>query len=189
MNYSLIMKIGLLWILAGILIATPVLFRGISRTTPVVAMSQDTSKPIVNEVPEIKGAPIHLTMESVGISVDIAPGYYDEKTHTWTLSKDKAHFATITSQPNNKTGNTFIYGHNRWAVFTKLVDAKVGDTAVITTDNNHRFTYTLREIADVDPRSTAYLQPHNSPVLTLQTCSGLWYEQRHMLTFDFTRVD
>lgn len=180
--------IGALWILAGLIIASPVLIPALKAAgqTPAAQPRTDASKAIVNEEPRISGTPTHISFPNVGISVDIAPGYYDAKTNSWTLSNDKAHYATITDLPNNKTGNTFIYGHNRWQVFTKLLDAKVGDTAVLKTDNGHTFTYTLRTINDIDPSDTSYLQTHQSPILTVQTCSGIWYEHRRMFTFDLT---
>lgn len=148
----------------------------------------DTSEPTINEIPLIKGEPTHITFPSVDTSVDVAPGYFDAGSNSWTLSKDKAHFATVSDEPNNKTGNTFIYGHNRWAVFTKLLDLKVGDQATLTTANGHTFTYTLRDIVDIQPNDTSYLNTHKSPILTVQTCSGLWYENRRMFTFDLVEA-
>lgn len=183
--------IGALWIVLGLFLSAPVLIPHLTATHADVAQAQaaDTSKAINQTEPVISGSPTHIAFPSVNISVDVIPGYYDARSQSWTLSRDKAQFATITSQPNNKTGNTFIYGHNRWQVFTGLLNAQVGDQAIITTDNGHTFIYTLREIRDTDPSDTSYMQSHNSPILTVQTCSGLWYEHRRMFTFDLVSVD
>ncbi len=182
---------GTLWILVGLFLSAPVLLPQLLATkeTQVAAKVADTSQPIQKDEPVISGAPSHISFPSQNISIDIIPGYYNEKDNTWTLSKDKAQFATVTSEPNNKTGNTFIYGHNRWQVFTGLLRAQPGDQAIVNTSNGHTFTYTLREIKDTDPTDLSYMQPHNSPILTVQTCSGVWYEHRRMFTFDLVMVD
>jgi LPXTG-site transpeptidase (sortase) family protein len=185
------LTIGLLFILAGLFISAPFLIPAIksaNQSTANAAAPVDTSHKVVSEEPVISGQPTHIEFPSVKISVDIIPGYFDAKTNSWTLTKDKAQYATVTDQPNNKTGNTFIYGHNRWQVFTGLLDAKVGDEAIVTTANGHTFTYKLRTIEDVDPTNTQYLQTHNSPILTVQTCSGIWYEHRRMFTFDLVKA-
>lgn len=183
--------IGALWIVAGLLISAPVTLPALKSALyqPAVSIVPiDTSAPVANNEPVISGRPTHIAFPDAEISIDVAPGYYDKASNSWTLSKDKAHFATITDQPNNKTGNTFIYGHNRWQVFTGLLDSKEGDTAIVTTDNGHTFTYKLRTIADIDPHDTSYLETHNSPILTVQTCSGIWYENRRMFTFDLVEA-
>jgi LPXTG-site transpeptidase (sortase) family protein len=191
MKAKFYITIGLLFILAGLFISAPYLLPAIKSTnqaTATAAPQVDTSAKVVNEEPVISGQPTHVAFPAVNISIDVVPGYFDEKSNSWTLSKDRAHYATVTDQPNNKTGNTFIYGHNRWQVFTGLLDAKVGQEAIVTTDNGHTFTYVLRSIEDVDPTRTDYLQTHNSPILTVQTCSGMWYEKRRMFTFDLVRA-
>ncbi|MEO5690673.1 MAG: sortase [Candidatus Saccharimonadales bacterium] len=186
------LTLGALWIIAGLFIGWPVLQPMLKASgTPAIQGTSrvlDTSEPTNTEVPLISGDPSHITFPSVDTSVDIAPGYFDAGSNSWTLSKDKAHFATNTDLPNNKTGNTFVYGHNRWQVFTKLLDLKVGDQATVTTSNGHVFTYTLRDIVDIDPTDTSYLETHKSPILTVQTCSGMWYEHRRMFTFDLTEA-
>lgn len=156
-------------------------YQNVAVAAPVVA-------PVQQQKPTISGQPVHITFAAQGVSVPVAPGYYDAATRTWNVSKDKAHYAVSTAAPNNKTGNTFIYGHNRWQVFTALLDAKLGDQATIQTDNGHTFTYTLVGIHDTDETDVSYLQPTPAPTLTVQTCSGANYQYRRMLTYAFTEV-
>ena len=174
MKHRFYIIMGSLWILLGLFLSAPVIVPQLlaGREAQVSAAPADVSQPVKNDEPVISGSPKHIQFPERNISVDIIPGYYNEKTGEWTLSKDKAQFATVTSEPNNKTGNTFIYGHNRWQVFTGLLNSQIGDSAVITTENNHVFTYRLRSIKDTDPHDLSYMQPHNSPILTVQTCSG-----------------
>lgn len=182
---------GILWILLAVYLISPVVLPQLTATkaTQVTSNAVDTSQPVQLTTLTISGTPSHIAFPRLDISVDVIPGYYNQKDNSWTLSTDKAQFATVTSEPNNKTGNTFIYGHNRRQVFTNLLNAQVGDQAVINTSNGHTFTYTLRDIHDVDPTDLSYMNDHKSPILTVQTCSGLWYEHRRMLTFDLTSVD
>lgn len=183
---------GILWLLLAVMLSMPIirpLFYPSNVPHVAGASIVDHSTPLHTVTPKISGTPSHIAFPRLNISVDVIPGYYNKKDNSWTLSSDKAQFATVTSEPNNKTGNTFIYGHNRWQVFTGLLNAKEGDEAVVTTSNNHTFTYTLRTIQDTDPTDLSYMQDHKSPILTVQTCSGLWYEHRRMLTFDLTSVD
>lgn len=135
------------------------------------------------------GKPVRLVIPSVSIDLTVADGLYDQKTGAWTLSKDKAHYATITPFANNIEGNTFIYGHNRRSVFAPLLKMKTGDKALVYTDNNKVFTYTLRDFKDVDPTDASLFTYQGKPILTLQTCSGTWYENRRLFTFDFVSVE
>lgn len=153
----------------------------ISAVEPVVA-AQEVEKPTVS------GQPIEIDFQSRSILIDVVPGYYDKNSQQWTTSNDKAHFATVTSIPNNKTGNTFIYGHNRSDVFMRLIDSQLGDTATIKTENGHEFRYVLTGIHDTNPEDVSYLQPTEKPTLTIQTCSGPMYQFRRMMVFSFVEV-
>ena len=67
----------------------------------------------------ISGNPVNLQIPSLGTNLSIIPGYYNPQTQEWTLTKDKVQYATITPEPNNEGGNTFLYGHYRSEVFAK----------------------------------------------------------------------
>lgn len=137
----------------------------------------------------ITGMPVGVTIPSLGISLPIVPGYYDAKSQTWTLTTNKVQFATLTTQPNNQSGNTFLYGHARTNLFGKLPKIQAGAEAVVTTANGHTFYYTLDHTRVVDPSdSDAVLDYSGKPILTLQTCVGLLYQNRELLTFNLERV-
>jgi LPXTG-site transpeptidase (sortase) family protein len=130
------------------------------------------------------GKPEKLVIDSVGINIEVLDGEYDPATHKWSLAKDKAHYALMTPLANNQAGNTFIYGHNNKKVFTRLEGAKVGDVARIHTANGV-FAYKLRSIKEVSPDDTSIFEYRGSSILTIQTCSGSWYEKRKLFTFDY----
>lgn len=135
------------------------------------------------------GKPVRIVVPSVGIDLAVVDGVYDQRTGDWTLSKDKAHYAAITPYANNVKGNTFIYGHNRRGVFAPLIRTVIGDKAYVYTDNHKVFTYVLREFKDVEPSDVGIFAYEGDPILTLQTCSGTWYEDRRLFTFDFVSVE
>ncbi|OGL30634.1 hypothetical protein A3D14_03480 [Candidatus Saccharibacteria bacterium RIFCSPHIGHO2_02_FULL_47_12] len=136
----------------------------------------------------IQGRPVRIDIPSLGINIPVADGIYNPTTKSWTLSKDKAHFALMTTMPNNQTGNAFIYGHNRKEVFSKLGKMKVGQNALVYTDNGHVFTYRYRSSYETNPNDDSLFRYQGSPILTLQTCSGLWYENRLLMTLDLIEV-
>ncbi len=182
--------IGFLIIIAGLLMGSEQFFQYLyNHSSQSVFASPSVPKYQVNSKgPLIIGEPSHIKIPSVNISVDVKRGYYDKKSQTWTLSDVKAEYATVTVKPNNKTGNTFIYGHNRPAVFSRLLQAKPGDKAIVTTSNNHRFIYKLAEEKVTKPNDLSLFNYQGSPILTLQTCSGAWYQDRTLLTFNLAEV-
>lgn len=136
----------------------------------------------------ISGRPTQLRLESVGVDIAVASGGYDPDNKKWDLSDDKAHYATITPEANNTMGNTFIYGHNKPAVFAPLDGLTVGDQAQVTTDSGTVFIYTLKEVRDVEPTDVSLFEYQGPSQLTVQTCTGSWFEKRRLFIFDFTEV-
>jgi LPXTG-site transpeptidase (sortase) family protein len=136
----------------------------------------------------ISGKPVRIQIPALHIDLQVADGRYNAEDHSWTLSKDKAQYALNTPLANNSEGNTFIYGHNRKQVFSTLNRIKPGDRAIVTTDNGHRFTYTFRMAYETNPSDDSLFQYKGAPILTVQTCSGLWYQNRQLFTFNFENV-
>lgn len=147
--------------------------------------AQEPAEPVVYK----EGVPVRLEVSSLGIDLEVAEGKYNTKSQTWTLSNDKAHYAVMTPPANNKAGNTFIYGHNRKGVFRDLSRIQLGDKAILTTANGHRFTYVFKGALETVPSDTALFEYKGKPILTLQTCSGAFYENRQLFTFDLEHVE
>jgi LPXTG-site transpeptidase (sortase) family protein len=134
------------------------------------------------------GHPARISIPSVGIDLPVVDGFYNQKTGDWTLTDTDAQFATITTEPNTAAGQTFIYGHATNRVFGPLLNAKLGTTATITTSNGYKFTYTLRSTERSAPTNTSILGYQGAPRLLLQTCQGLWWQNRQFFIFEFTKV-
>jgi LPXTG-site transpeptidase (sortase) family protein len=154
-------------------------------TQPVIALPK--KEVLSQEV--ISGHPISFSVERLGINLPVNDGTYDVQTKEWTLSDDAVYFATLTTEPNDTRGNTFIYGHNQPQVIEPMKDIQVGDVVTIKTSNGHTFRYTYTHDSIVAPTFTAALKENpETPQLTVMTCEGIWSETRRMMYFDLLEV-
>lgn len=133
----------------------------------------------------VTGKPVRLLIASLDVDLAVADGTYNTKTKAWTLSKDKAHYALPSIQPNNEQGNTFIYGHYRRQVFSSLRKLADGAVAHLITDNGYKFTYVYRGNQVVHPTNVDIFAYTGKPQLTLQTCTGALFQDRQHFFFDF----
>lgn len=134
------------------------------------------------------GFPKNISIPSVNIDLSIAKGYYNNQNKKWTLSKNYAHYAVMTPRPNSRGGNTFIYGHNRSAVFARLPSLKLGSVAQITTSDNKAYSYKLKRIYTTNPNDSSLLSYEGPPILTLQTCTGANFQNRTLFVFEYQGV-
>jgi len=138
--------------------------------------------------PLISGTPVHITIPSVNIDLNVIPGYYYPATKSWTLSLDNAQYGVITAKANNRSGATFIYAHARVNDFGRLPKVQPGDQAIIKTDNGRTFNYKFQSSSVVTPDDTSLFSYHGQPVLILQTCTGTWWQNRQLFVFNFSGV-
>lgn len=133
---------------------------------------------------EVSGDPSKISIQSIGADLNIIHGsqYSDG---TWTLTPDKVQYAVISPEPNNHEGNTVIYGHATKVIFGHLSLMKKGDQADITTSNGYVFHYRFEGSYSVSPFDFSIFYYKGAPILTLQTCSGTFYQNRQMYQFSF----
>lgn len=156
------------------------------QTAKAAALQHRVTVPaqkVVAKPDTISGTPVKIDIPSVGISQPVDLGQYNADTGDWTLSYHAVYWAGMTAPINSDSGNTFIYGHDVKEIFGNLLNAQVGAKAIITTDNGYVFTYTLKSSTAVSPTDVSLIQQTSSPTLTVQTCSGSWYQYRQMFTF------
>lgn len=137
------------------------------------------------------GMPISISITPVPYlptTIQVVPGYYNPKTQSWNLSLTQAQFATPSVEPNSVAGNTIIYGHYRPEVFAYLHLIKPGAKAYVTTDQGYLFTYTYEDTYALDPSNTSIFSYQGPPILTVQTCSGAYFQNRQMYQFGFDSV-
>jgi len=179
--------VGILFILVGVLLGSDYIIQFAKADTYAQSTTQLVSSETragVADQPVNTALPTHISVPVIGVSVDIEPGYYNYSDGIWTVGDKKASFATVTSVPNAKAGNTYMYGHNRPNIFTKLNNLILGDKVIVTNSDNKMFTYKLVSIRDVQPDDVSFLEYSNKPILTLQTCSGFWDQYRRLFIFD-----
>jgi LPXTG-site transpeptidase (sortase) family protein len=155
----------------------------VSAINPVVASDAPTVKPLIT------GKPVRIVIPSQNIDLPVDEGFYNEENNSWTLSAYRAQFARLSNFANDAEGNTFIYGHNNKFVFGPIKNIQQSDQAVVYTDNNHTFYYEFENTYAVSPENTSILSYEGPPILTVQTCSGNWNEQRQMYTFKLIKAD
>lgn len=160
----------------------------VAQSSPVAAAPVVTPAPTQKPTPAtpviVSGKPLKLIIPSLSIDLVVADGAYNAKTGAWTLSRDQAHYALPSAQPNNENGNTLIYGHYRREVFARLHKITPGALVHIDTENGYRFTYTYRNTQAVNPSDTSILAYQGKPQLTIQTCSGAFMQNRQLFYFD-----
>lgn len=182
-------------VIAGIAGIAPVLLQQVSISSAVAkaastpAIETVAATPPTSAPAALSGHPTHISIPYVGIELNVIDGFYNQKDGSWTLSDHNVQFATITPEPNDKTGNTFIYGHATNEVFGHLPRIKKDAEVAITTTNGYRFVYKFRDSVVVSPTDTSVLAATQSSTLTLQTCTGFWSENRQIFHFDFVRVE
>ena len=102
------------------------IMNSLNETTPV----EDTGS---NEIEDF-GIPVHISIDSVGINLDIKVGEYDYNNQTWTLTNGSAYWANLSDSILMENSNTVIYAHNQVNEFYKTKYLKVGDVIKIKTD-------------------------------------------------------
>jgi sortase (surface protein transpeptidase) len=145
--------------------------------------------PVVQHAPlkpaAITGHPVRIVIPSLNKDLQVIDGVYNKNNGQWTLSLDKAQFATISAQPNNESGNTFIYGHYRREVFATLHTIQPGAQVYIDTDNGYRFMYTFTNTETKQPTDVDIFSYEGAPRLTIQTCSGAFFQNRQFFYFKY----
>jgi LPXTG-site transpeptidase (sortase) family protein len=136
----------------------------------------------------VSGIPTRLQIPGESIDLKVIPGYYYPKTQSWTLSTDSAQWGVMTAQANNKQGDTFIYAHAREGLFATLPKVKLGEEAVVKTSNGHKFTYVFRQSQVTTPQDTSLFTYQGKPVLVLQTCTGVWSQNRQLFIFELVKA-
>ncbi len=182
--------LGALITIGGVIAMTPFIYMSIQQqqalanavgSTPIA----DAPKPVPQA---ISGRPVHLSIPSLKISLTVIDGHYYPSSGQWTLTRDKAQYALPSVMPNDRSGNTLIYGHYRREVFARLHTIKPGAKAIVTTDNHYQFTYTFTGSESFSPTDASVFAYEGKPRLTLQTCSGAWMQHRQMYYFSFGGV-
>ena len=176
-------------VVLGVAGSLPTLYFHFMNNGSVTAHGLPESKPANSSKIKAIGHPKQISIPSLNIELPVIDGFYNSANRQWTLTLNKAQFATVTPEPNNISGNTFIYGHYRREVFAYLHNIKPGSKAIITTDNGYKFIYKFEQTYATSPDDTSVFDYDGAPILTVQTCSGTWFQNRQMYLFEFVKYE
>ncbi len=151
--------------------------------------SQPPLQALLPDQKAVTGQPVRLVISSLSIDLPVDEGNYNPDDQTWTLSAKHAQFAMPSMLANNIRGNTLIYGHYNIYVFYKLKQIQLGATADVYTNNGHVFSYIFKTVEQLKPDDVTVFDYQSYPMLTLQTCTGSFYEYRQMFHFSLLKVD
>jgi len=178
---------SILILLAVIIISLVIYFN--QQATSVNGLTPTSSEPTIVKPTAIYGYPKRLLIPSLNMDLQVIPGEYNPNTHAWTLTRDKVQYAVMTAQPNNDNGNTLIYGHYRREVFSRLRFVAPDAEAIVITDNGYKFVYKFKSFKVVQPSDGTIFKYKGKPQLTLQTCTGVFFQNRQLFDFDFVRYE
>lgn len=187
---SRIHLVAITLILAGVLILAAgsiIRYNNASLQTAPVITSENRQGATLPAA-AVHGKPVELKITALNIQNGVIEGVFDNRTRQWTLTTDKAQFALMTAEPNDTSGLTFIYGHNRKEVFNRLPSIKPGTLATVQTNNGYLFTYRFTGSQVVSPADISVFTYDGPPKLVLQTCTGLFYQNRQLFTFEYVGV-
>lgn len=153
------------------------------------SLSHSKAKETIIDRVIVTGKPLRLVIPSLAIDLPVDEGNYNEAEQTWTLSAKHAQFALPSMNANNIRGNTLIYGHYNKDVFYNLKKVQPMSFAEVHTDNGHLFIYAFKQSEQLKPDDVTVFDYQSYPMLTLQTCSGSFYEYRQMFHFSLVSVD
>lgn len=179
---------GLAITVAGLIVMAPIGYLWLHNRVALASPSK-ISIPAVAAVPKgphlVTGKPDEIRIPSLHIDLQVIDGEYNPSNGAWTLTLDKAQYALPSVQPNNVSGNTLIYGHYRPEVFAYLHLIKPGAQAEVFTNNGYEFVYTYYTSQAFDPADTSIFLYQGPPRLTIQTCSGSFFQHRQMYYFKY----
>lgn len=137
----------------------------------------------------LKGKPAHLSIPDAGIALPITDGgLYPGSKQNWILAHAAVSYDVATTQPNNLSGTTFIYGHNNRNVLGNTSVLKEGAKLIITTENDIVFEYKLIGSVYVNPTDVNVLKEDGPTRVLLMTCSGNLSQQRRAMSFEFVKA-
>jgi len=122
------------------------------------------------------------------IDLKIVKGYYSKANKTWSVSPTLANYAVNTAEANNQHSQTLIYGHNNRKVFGPLLKLAPGAEVLVYTDNGHIFRYEFKGANNISPNTNIFQQMAEAgPGLKLITCDGVYFQYRHIMSFDLVQ--
>ena len=113
-----------------------------------------------------------LILNKVGVSLAAVPLTQGK----WVVPDAEAAYLMGSGLPGNG-GNMVVYGHNTDSIFGGLKQVEVGEVVRVVT-NEGTYQYKISHFETVEPTAIEWLEPTESEVLTLYTCTGFLDSKR-----------
>jgi LPXTG-site transpeptidase (sortase) family protein len=98
----------------------------------------------------------------------------------WSLDTDAATHLSQSANPG-EAGNIVIYGHNTREILGNIRVLVPGEKITLTTEDGSQHLYEVEWTKEVPPSDVSAVQPTDSEMLTLFTCSGFLDSQRFVV--------
>jgi LPXTG-site transpeptidase (sortase) family protein len=180
--YYLVIFLAIFGLLNAPVLISQFTFKEKQASSKVITVQELQETPMADSAPIADGEIIPSGSQLVVPKINVkTPIIYVETTNEASiqaaLPNGVVHYHG-TAKPG-EVGNTFITGHssNYWwikgqynYVFLHLNKIEIGDQAIIYRDGK-KFVYQASNIKVVEPNETSVLNPTDTPVLTLMTCT------------------
>lgn len=130
-----------------------------------------------NQEKRSKNVPVHISIPWFIDNEIEKQSYVDGH---WTNSPDKVSYLFQSARPGEK-GNIIIYGHNSKEILGNLKALKGQEIVTLTLLDGSTRLYQIKNIVEVDPTQTEFLQATKEEILTIYTCSGFLDQKRFIV--------
>lgn len=141
-----------------------------------LSFGEDLVETYVQEV-QRSPAPVHIFIQWF---VDVPVSEEAFADGKWGISDTEASHLVQSANPG-ENGNIIIYGHNTRQILGNIRALKGSERIHVTTSDGADHVYVVQTIKEVDPNQTEFLEPTDTEVLTLYTCSGLFDSKRFIV--------
>jgi len=165
-----------------------IVFTGLLFVILGVAKEAERAYTFKNEPVEIQGfsevvgdekeIPTKITISEIYVELpvrkaEIIDGY-------WEVFENSAGWGSGSGVPG-EVGNQVIFAHARDGLFLPLLYVEKGMEITVSTETE-TYVYEIMEIKEVYPNQIEVIQPTNTEILTLYTCSGFADKKRLIVT-------
>lgn len=123
--------------------------------------------------------PTYISIEAGDINLAVES--YTISDGTWHISPDKAVHMNESARIGDQS-NIVIYAHNKPHLFGNLKHIQTGDRIVLTDSNGIHKSYIVNNTSVVSPNDISVIEPTDTELLTLYTCTGFADSKRLVVT-------
>lgn len=119
-----------------------------------------------------------IRIDKVKLDLTVEPAIINDGV--WPVSEKNASHWVSSANPG-ENGNIVIYGHNRNNLFGPIRWLNVGERIELTDKQGKIYEYKITQTVIVKPTEVQYVEPTDTEMLTLYTCTGWWDSLRYVV--------